>query len=139
MCAARKEAANNVCSTVLSLPKRPQISVSFNNDISNSEEFGRYWDWLRGPRPRGWSSSPGRIKNVRFSMSFRTAIGSTQLPVQPTLGALSRGCISVFILPMSVGLHAPLSRPRLGLGATQDLRNCARRCGSHGVLLFLTK
>jgi hypothetical protein len=42
----------------------------------------RYSYWLRAGRPRGRNSSPGRVKNVLFSMSSRPALGSTQPPIQ---------------------------------------------------------
>jgi hypothetical protein len=44
--------------------------------------YNRYSDWLRAGRPRGRSSSPGRVKNVLFSKSSRLALGSTQPPIQ---------------------------------------------------------
>jgi hypothetical protein len=50
-----------------------------------------YSDWLQGGRPRGRSSSLGRVKNFLFSMSSRLALGSTQPPTQWVLGALSLG------------------------------------------------
>jgi hypothetical protein len=36
----------------------------------------RHSDWLRVRRPRGRSSSPGRVKNFLFSTSSRPALGS---------------------------------------------------------------
>jgi hypothetical protein len=39
----------------------------------------------------GGSSSPGRVKNVHFSISSRPALGSTQPPTKWVPGALSRG------------------------------------------------
>jgi hypothetical protein len=51
----------------------------------------RYSDWLRAERPRGRSSSPGRVKNFLFSTSSSLALGSTQLLNQWVSGALSRG------------------------------------------------
>jgi hypothetical protein len=41
--------------------------------------------------PRGWSLSPGRVKNFLFSTSSRPALGPTQSPIQLLLGALSLG------------------------------------------------
>jgi hypothetical protein len=38
---------------------------------------------------RGWSSSPGRVKNFHFSISFRPALGPTQPPIQWVPSALS--------------------------------------------------
>jgi hypothetical protein len=61
--------------------------------------FGRYIvlqrsrdsDWLRAGRPRGRSSSPGRVKNFLFSTSSRRALGSTQPPIQWVPGAILSG------------------------------------------------
>jgi hypothetical protein len=36
--------------------------------------------WLRDGRSKGRSSSPGRVKNFRFSIS-RSPVGSTQPPI----------------------------------------------------------
>jgi hypothetical protein len=51
----------------------------------------RYSDWLRAGRLRGRGSSPGRVKNVHFSMFSRPALESTQPPTQWVPGALSPG------------------------------------------------
>jgi hypothetical protein len=51
----------------------------------------RYSDCLRAGRPRGRSSSPGRVKNFLFSTSSRPALGPTQPPIQWVPGALSPG------------------------------------------------
>jgi hypothetical protein len=51
----------------------------------------RYSDWLRAGRPRGWSSSPCRVKNFLFSTSSRPALGSAQPRIQWVPGALSPG------------------------------------------------
>jgi hypothetical protein len=48
-------------------------------------------DWLRAGRPRGWSSSPGRVKNFLFSMSSKPVLGSTQPPIQWIPRAVSPG------------------------------------------------
>jgi hypothetical protein len=45
-----------------------------------------YRDWLRAGRPRCRSSSPGRVKNLLFSMSSRPALGRTQPPTKWALG-----------------------------------------------------
>jgi hypothetical protein len=50
----------------------------------------RYSDWLRAERPRGRSSSPGRVKNFLFSTS-KPALGSTQPPIQWVPGTLPPG------------------------------------------------
>jgi hypothetical protein len=51
----------------------------------------QYCDWLLAGRPRGRSSSPGRVKNFLFSKSYRPALGSTQPPIQWVPRALSPG------------------------------------------------
>jgi hypothetical protein len=43
---------------------------------------GRYSDWLRAGLPKSWSSSPGREKNVHFSMSSRPVLGPTWPPIK---------------------------------------------------------
>jgi hypothetical protein len=58
-------------------------------NISEPGQRSRYSDWLRAGRLRGWSSSPGRVKNFLFSKSSRPALGSTQPPIQWVPGALS--------------------------------------------------
>jgi hypothetical protein len=49
---------------------------------SEPGQRSRYSDWLRTGRPRGRSSSPGRVKNFLFSTSSRPALGPTQPPFQ---------------------------------------------------------
>jgi hypothetical protein len=51
----------------------------------------RYSDWLRAGRPRGRSSSPGRVKNFLFSTSSRSAVGPTQPPIQWAPGGKAAG------------------------------------------------
>jgi hypothetical protein len=53
-------------------------------------ERSRYSDWLGAGRPRGRSSSPGGGKNFHVSMSSRTALGSTQPPIQGYRGLFPR-------------------------------------------------
>jgi hypothetical protein len=48
-------------------------------------------DYLWAARPRGRSSSPGKVKNFLFSTSFRPALGPTQPPIQWVPRALSPG------------------------------------------------
>jgi hypothetical protein len=59
--------------------------------IPTLQQRSWYSDWLRVGRPRGRSSSPGRVKNFLFSTSSRPALGSTQPPIQWVPGALSLG------------------------------------------------
>jgi hypothetical protein len=64
-------------------------------DIALSEEPGQHRrcsDWLRAGRPRGQSSSPGRVNNFLFSASSRPTVGF----IQPRLSALRAGR---FLLP----------------------------------------
>jgi hypothetical protein len=49
----------------------------------------RYSDWLRAIRPRGRSSSPGRVKNFLFTKSTRPALRPTQPLTRWVPGALS--------------------------------------------------
>jgi hypothetical protein len=51
----------------------------------------QFSDWLRAGRPRGWSLSPGRVKNFLFSTSSRPVLGPTQPPIPRVPGALSPG------------------------------------------------
>jgi hypothetical protein len=48
-------------------------------------------DWLRAGRPRGRSSSPGRVKYFLFSKSSRAGLGSTQPSIHWVPGALYPG------------------------------------------------
>jgi hypothetical protein len=48
----------------------------------NTLKRGRDGDRLRAGRPRGRSSSPGKVKNFLFSTLPRPALGSTQPPIQ---------------------------------------------------------
>jgi hypothetical protein len=50
-----------------------------------------YSGWLWAGQPRGWISSPGGDKNFLFSMSSRSALGSTQPPIKWVQGPLSPG------------------------------------------------
>jgi hypothetical protein len=49
----------------------------------------RYSDWPRAGLVRSWCSSPGRVNNFQFSMSFISALGPTQPPIQCVSGARS--------------------------------------------------
>jgi hypothetical protein len=57
--------------------------------IIRPEYRSRYSDWLRAGRPRGRSSSPGRVKNFLFSTSSRPVLWPIQPPIQWVPGALS--------------------------------------------------
>jgi hypothetical protein len=76
-----------------------------------------YDDWLRAWRPRGRSSSPGRVKNVHFSISSRPAVahrypvatGSSSLGITrperelhspPTSSEVKKTCIYTFTPPI---------------------------------------
>jgi hypothetical protein len=92
------------------------------------EWLSRYSDWLRAGRPRGRSSSPGRVKNFHFSISSRPALGPTQPPIQWVPGAVSPGVkrqrreaehspLCVFCFPIQIrsstwlnNFRAPLNR-----------------------------
>jgi hypothetical protein len=64
-------------------------------------QLSRYSDRLQSGRPRGRSSSPGRVKNCHFSISS----GSTQPPVHWVPGDLSPG----LKLPGRQADHSPPS------------------------------
>jgi hypothetical protein len=67
----------------------PLISVPFPHPLLRIG--GRYSDWLQAGLQRRRSSSPCRIKNFLFSTLSRPALGSTELPTQWVLRALSLG------------------------------------------------
>jgi hypothetical protein len=56
-----------------------------------NRQLSKYSDWLRAGRPRGRSSSPGRVKNFLFSTSSKPALESTQPRVQWVQEAISPG------------------------------------------------
>jgi hypothetical protein len=67
-------------------------SRSCNIRIMHGKKLrSRYSDWLRAGRPRGRSSSLGRVMNFLLSTTSRPTLGSTQPPIQWVLGALSPG------------------------------------------------
>jgi hypothetical protein len=79
--------------TVLFSHNRQNLN-SINLRYMEKEELAqlsRCTDWLRAGRPRGQRSCPGRVKNFLFSTSSRSALGSTQPPIQCIPGALSPG------------------------------------------------
>jgi hypothetical protein len=72
--------------------KYEALNASLNKSLyCNEEPRSMYSNWLRGGRPRGRSSSSGRVKNFFFSTSSRPALGLTQPPIQWVPGALSPG------------------------------------------------
>jgi hypothetical protein len=76
------------------------IKITIPNCTLNTQAFSflrlpaqvmsRGSDWLRAGRPRGRSSSPGRVKYFLFSTSFRPVLGTTQRPIQRIPGAVSQ-------------------------------------------------
>jgi hypothetical protein len=83
-----------VCNSQVQCHVRPGCPISSNEEYSTCyrwEPRSPYSDWLRAGRPRGWGSSPGRVKNFLFSTSSRPALGSTQPPIQWVTWALSPG------------------------------------------------
>jgi hypothetical protein len=56
-----------------------------------TQEVHRSRDWLRAGRPRGQSSSPGRVNNFLFFTSPGLALVSTQPAMQRIPGAVSPG------------------------------------------------
>jgi hypothetical protein len=70
--------------------KRKNIFIYF---ITGAGVAQSYRDWLRAGRPRGRSSSPGRVKYFLFSTSSRQALRPTQPPIRwiPGGGGLSPG------------------------------------------------
>jgi hypothetical protein len=58
---------------------------------SEGKKYSRYSDWQRAVRPRGRSSSPGRVENFRFSASSTPTLGPNQPLINGVLRALSLG------------------------------------------------
>jgi hypothetical protein len=90
--------------------KRGSIFNELQGAISQKTIPNHHWEnrsrdsvWLQAGRPRGRSSSPGRVKNFLFSMSSTPSLGSTQPPIQWVLWALSpprRGVKLITHLPL---------------------------------------
>jgi hypothetical protein len=68
-----------------------EVFLLLNCHVYEPGERSRYSVWLLAGRPRGRSSSPGGIKNFHFSISFRPALGSTQLLSNGYQGLFPRG------------------------------------------------
>jgi hypothetical protein len=91
--------------------------ISFKNKLSYSiKNRSQYSDRLRAWRPRGQSSSPGRVKNFHFSTSSRPALGSTKPPrglsgrgvkltIHLELVPRTRKCGSIHPLPHTPSWH----------------------------------
>jgi hypothetical protein len=83
-----------ILSAVLYLLSRavPSLQLNILEKIYTTAGAGiacQYSIWLGAGQLRGWSLSPGGVKNFLFSTSSRLALGSTQPPIQWVLGALS--------------------------------------------------
>jgi hypothetical protein len=76
-----------------SKPDKPNhiLTRYFLKILHNPGQRTRYSDWLLAGRLRTRSSSPGRVKNVLFSMSSRPALGLTQPSIDWVQKALSWG------------------------------------------------
>jgi hypothetical protein len=95
-------------------------SVFFTDPVDPGQR-SRYSDWLRAGRPRGQSSSPGRVKNFLFSTSSRQLLGPNQLPIQWVPGALSSN--ETWIWVICIGTHMNLgnaSEPQLTLDKDEN-------------------
>jgi hypothetical protein len=66
-----------------------QLFVLHSVQICEPEYRIRYSAWLRAGRPRGRSSSPGKVKNFLLSTLSRPTLVFTQPPIQWVPGALS--------------------------------------------------
>jgi hypothetical protein len=78
-----------IMALALVLTRASSISESDSSILSPVSWGSRYSDWLRAGRPRGRSSSPGRIKN--FLQVFQTGSGVHPTSYQMGTGALSPG------------------------------------------------
>jgi hypothetical protein len=86
-------------------------SFIFKDAISTA--YAIYSEWLLAGRLRGRSLSPGRVKNIHFSMSSRPALGSTQPPIQWVPTALFSGVKCDWGVRLTIHLQlAPWSRKR---------------------------
>jgi hypothetical protein len=76
------------------LPLTASVMARIPDDstvYSHHRQRIRYSDRLRAGRPKGRSSSHGRVKNFLFSSSSRPALGSTQPPIHWVSGLFPRG------------------------------------------------
>jgi hypothetical protein len=67
------------------------VECSLSSLNSSSTLLSRYSDWLRAGRPRGRSSSCGRVKNYLFSTSSIPDLGPTQPSIQWVPGIKRQG------------------------------------------------
>jgi hypothetical protein len=78
-----------IYSYISSIPKAA-IFICFN--VTNSTRYlSWYSDWLQVGLPKGKRSSPGRVKNFHFCISFRPALGPTQPPINGYQGLFPPG------------------------------------------------
>jgi hypothetical protein len=67
-----------------------RIKLEVTSDMKLNEQVNIWYsDWIRARRPRGRSSSSGRVKNFLYSTSSREDLGPTQSLIKWVLGALS--------------------------------------------------
>jgi hypothetical protein len=75
-------------SITFKLNNTSKITIKNTNHQGNGS---RYSDWLRAARPRGRSSSRGRVKNFSLLQVFQTGSGVHPPPIQWVPGDLSPG------------------------------------------------
>jgi hypothetical protein len=68
-----------------------RISEVSGPHIDQATYLLSYGAGIRAGRPRGQSSSPGRVKNFLFSASSRPALGFTKPPTQMGPGGKAAG------------------------------------------------
>jgi hypothetical protein len=67
------------------------------HDLAPLPQVNRLWypvgysDWPRAGRRRGWSSSPGKVKNFHFSTASSPVVGPTQIFIQRAPRSLASG------------------------------------------------
>jgi hypothetical protein len=78
-----KEKSQRVETVSVRCPDVKKSKIINNHVKTTYEEMGwnsRICDWVRAGRPRGQSSSPGRVKDIFYSTETRPALGTTQGP-----------------------------------------------------------